>query len=201
MLKRIIDHPWFIWGLLAIPSVPMVAALASGQLGPEGQPATKFLLHPTGEFSARFMIISMVLTPLRMLFPGNKFWRWMMRRRRYFGLAAFAYAALHTVLYVIDMGNLNAILVDALQLGIWTGWAAMFIFIPLAVTSNDYATRRLGPIWKSLQQFVYAAAFGTILHWIFVNNTLGPALVHFAPLAILTAYRIWKMTPAQSPSA
>jgi len=28
------------------------------------------LLYPTGEFAARFMIIAMMLTPLRMMFPS-----------------------------------------------------------------------------------------------------------------------------------
>ena len=133
----------------------------------------------------------MILTPMRMLFPGVAFWRWMMKRRRYFGVAAFAYAALHTVLYIIDMGSLQAILGDALALGIWTGWVAFFVFVPLAVTSNDWSVRKMGPAWKTLQRWVYLAAVGTLLHWIFVHNNLGPALVHFVPLAALEVYRLW----------
>ena len=128
---------------------------------------------------------------MRMLFPGVAFWRWMMKRRRYFGVAAFAYAALHTVLYIIDMGSLQAILGDALALGIWTGWVAFFVFVPLAVTSNDWSVRKMGPAWKTLQRWVYLAAVGTLLHWIFVHNNLGPALVHFVPLAALEVYRLW----------
>lgn len=191
-LKSIRDHPYTFWALLALPSVPLVLGLISGQPGPEGEPATEMLLHPTGEFSARFLIIAMILTPMRMLFPGSNFWRWMMKRRRYFGVAAFAYAAFHTVLYILDMGSLQAILGEALAFGIWTGWLAFFIFVPLVVTSNDWSVRRIGPAWKTLQRWVYVAAVGTLLHWIFVHNNIGPALVHFVPLAGLEAYRIWK---------
>lgn len=200
MLRRIVDHPWFIWCILALPSVPMVTALAGGQAGPQGQPVTEMLLHPTGEFAARFLIIAMVLTPLRLLFPGSGFVRWMIRRRRYFGLAAFAYATLHTVLYVVDMGSLKAVLDEALLLGIWTGWAAMFIFIPLAVTSNDFSVRKLGRTWKTLQRLIYVSAIATLLHWIFVHNDIGPALVHFVPLGLLEAYRFWKTAPSISAS-
>ena len=192
MLKQFIDHPYFIWAILALPSVPMIGELASGQTGPNGEPMTEFLLHPTGEFAARFMIISMILTPLWMIFPQSGFMRWMVKRRRYFGVAAFAYAALHTVLYVIDMGTLSAILGEFLLLGIWTGWLAMFIFIPLALSSNDYSVRRMGSAWKTLHRGVYLAAVATLLHWMFVHNDFGPALVHFAPLATLESYRIWK---------
>lgn len=194
MFARLIDSRAFIWALLALPSLPMLAALVSGQPGPDGKPVTEMLLHPTGEFSARFMIVAMILTPMRMLFPASSFWRWMMKRRRYFGVAAFAYAALHTVLYVIDMGSLRAILGEALAIGIWTGWLAFLVFIPLAITSNDWSVRFMGKAWKPLQRWVYVAAIGTLLHWIFVHNNTGPALVHFLPLAGLELYRIWKNT-------
>lgn len=191
MLRKTIDSRFFIWALLALPSIPMVGALLSGEPSPEGKPVAEMLLHPTGEFAARFLIIAMILTPMRMLFPGSVFWRWMMKRRRYFGVAAFVYATFHTVLYIADMGSLQAILGEALALGIWTGWLAFFIFLPLAVTSNDWSVRRMGPPWKALQRWVYIATAGTLLHWIFVHNNIGPALVHFVPLAGLEAYRLW----------
>ena len=191
-MMTILNSRAFIWTLLALPSIGFMAALLNEATGLNGEPATHFLLHPTGEFSARFMIIAMILTPMRMLFPGSGFWRWMMKRRRYFGVAAFAYAAFHTVLYIIDLGTLRAVLGEFFLFGIWTGWLAMFIFIPLAVTSNDYYVRRMGPRWKKLQRWVYPAAVATLLHWMFVHNDFGPALVHFVPLAALETYRIWK---------
>jgi len=107
-------------------------------------------------------------------------------------VAAFGYAALHTLLYIIDMGSIRAMLGEFTALGIWTGWVAMFIFVPLAITSNDWSVRKMGPSWKTLQRFVYFSAVFTLLHWIFVHNEWGPALVHFVPLAGLEAYRIWK---------
>lgn len=194
MLASFINSRALIWGLLALPSLLFASALITAEVAPDGTPAAEFLLHPTGEFAARFMIIAMMLTPLRMLFPGSGFWRWMMKRRRYFGVAAFAYAALHTGLYLIDMGSLRAVLGEFLALGIWTGWAAMFLFLPLAATSNDLSVRALGRAWKPLQRLVYGAALATLLHWIFVHNNLGPALVHFVPLAALEAYRILRMS-------
>ncbi|MGH1415100.1 MAG: sulfite oxidase heme-binding subunit YedZ [Pelagimonas sp.] len=192
MLKKTVDHPYFLWLLMALPTAPMIMALLSGAEGPDGMPATEFLLHPTGEFSARFLIIAMMLTPLRMLFPSSGFLRWMMKRRRYFGVAAFFYAAFHTLLYIVDMGSLRAMLAEFTALGIWTGWLAMVIFVPLAMTSTAGFVRRMGSAWKTLQRAVYAAAVATLLHWIFVHNNLGPALVHFVPLALLESYRIWR---------
>jgi methionine sulfoxide reductase heme-binding subunit len=192
LMKKLLHTRAFIWALLAVPSIPMVFALANGTVAEDGRPATEFLLHPTGEFAARFMIISLIITPFRMMFPKNGFWHWMVRRRRYFGVAAFAYAALHTALYLIDMGSMKAILDEFWAFGIWTGWVAFFVFLPLAVTSNDASVRLLGRNWKSLQRLVYLAAVTTLLHWIFVHNELGPALVHFVPLSLLEAYRLYR---------
>ena len=192
--KSFLNHPWFFWALLCVPGVPMMAGLASGNATAE------MLLHPSGEFAARFMIIAMMVTPLSMLFRGAGWTRWLMQRRRALGVAAFGYAAFHTLLYVVDMGSLKDMLAEFWALGIWTGWAAFAIFIPLAVTSNDAAVRWLRRAWQPLHRWVYAAAVLTLLHWIFVHNNIGPALVHFLPLALLEAYRLiilWRRRAAR----
>ncbi|MCR9056783.1 MAG: ferric reductase-like transmembrane domain-containing protein [Rhodobacteraceae bacterium] len=201
IFKAVLNSRIFLWTLLAIPSIPMILALANGAVSDDGRPATEFLLHPTGEFAARFMIISMIISPFRLMFPKNGFWFWMVRRRRYFGVAAFAYAAFHTVLYLIDMGSLQAVLGEFLAFGIWTGWLAFFVFVPMAVTSNDASVRRLGRFWKPLQRFGYLAAVATLLHWMFVHNEFGPALVHFVPLALLETYRISRVFGSGSTAA
>lgn len=189
-MKSALNSPYLFWMLLALPSIPMTMSLISGG---EAEP----LLHPTGEFAARFMIVAMIISPLRVMFPKNRFWLWMTRRRRYLGVAAFSYAFAHTGLYIVDMGSLTNVLGEALLLGIWTGWLAMFIFVPLAITSNDWSVKRLGRKWKRLQQAVYIAAVATLLHWIFVHNNVGPALVHFVPLVVLELYRIYKVNALQ----
>jgi methionine sulfoxide reductase heme-binding subunit len=177
-----------------------VLALANGGVDAEGRAATEFLLHPTGEFAARFMLIAMMITPLRMLFPTSRIMRWLVARRRHIGVAAFFYALLHTVLYVLDMSSVQAMLAEFWALGIWTGWLAMLMFLPLGLTSNDWSVRGLGLRWKTLQRLVYGASVATLLHWIFVHNNVGAALVHFAPLALLTAYRFWRNANRSSPA-
>ena len=67
-LLRILNHPYFFWAILSIPALPMIAGLITS----DDPRIVHKLLHPTGEFSARFMIIAMMITPLMMLLPG---WR------------------------------------------------------------------------------------------------------------------------------
>ena len=188
MLKSTWDHPITFWALLSLPTIPMTLGLTSGT--PD---AVKTLLHPTGEFAARFMIIAMMITPLMMLFRDASWPRWLMKRRRYLGVAAFFYALAHTVLYLIDEGAIAFTDGEVSKLYIWTGWIAFLIFVPLAVTSTDAWVRRLGRSWKKLQQFVYAAAILTLIHWAALHDWggVGAALVHFAPLAALEVYRLW----------
>lgn len=183
-IKTVVHDVRFFWLILAIPAIPMTIALLGGA-------DFHRLLHVTGEFSARFMIVAMLLSPLRLIFKKARWIGWLLQRRRAIGVAAFFYALAHTVLYILDMASLSAILEELGILGIWTGWVAFLIFIPLAITSNDLMVRALKSNWKLLQRFVYVAAVFTLLHWIFVHNHIGPALVHFVPLALLEAYRFY----------
>lgn len=187
-LKAVVNHPYFFWIILCIPAIPMMGLLLS-----DNPRAIHRLIHPTGEFSARFMIIAMMLTPLVMLFRNNRFLRWLMKRRRYLGVAAFGYAAAHTLFYLIDEGAIAFTGTELSKIYIWTGWLAFLIFVPLAVTSTDGWVRSLGTKWKTLQRYVYLAAVLTLVHWAALHNWGGvaPALVHFGPLAALELYRIW----------
>jgi len=70
------------------------------------------MLHPTGEWSARFMIAAMVLSPLLSLIGPRPWLSWLIQRRRALGVAAFGYAILHLIFYIIDMGNLDDMLAE-----------------------------------------------------------------------------------------
>lgn len=176
-----------LWLILCLPGFAMIAGAASS-------PDLEKLLHPSGEFSARFMIIAMMATPLTMWLPGWRGPRWLLRNRRYFGVAAGGYALLHTIVYVIDRGGAGVI-TEMSELSMAAGWAAFVIFVPLLITSNNQTVRRLGKKWKTLQRLVYYAAVLTLLHWAALHDWggVGPALVHFAPLAAAAIYRLgWR---------
>lgn len=179
---------WVLWAVLALPALPMIPVLFGGD-----DRAFHGLLHPTGEFAARFMIIGMMASGLMLMFRGRSWPRWLVHHRRHIEVAAFAYAALHTWVYVVDRGTLDRI-IDALpRTDIWTGWLAMLIFLPLAITSNDMAQRWLRTGWKTLQRLTYPAAVLVLIHWASLHNwgSWPPAAVHFGPLAAISAYRLW----------
>ncbi|NNF95115.1 MAG: iron reductase [Altererythrobacter sp.] len=188
----VLRSPYFTWFLLALPSLLLIRAYSAGDM------TIHDLLHPTGEFSARAMILALICSPLVTLWPKVAIFKSLMRRRRYIGVAAFGYALLHTLFYLVDKGNFADVLAEALELSIWTGWVAFLIFVPLAITSNDASVRAIGARkWKTLQRWVYAAAVLTAAHWLFLEYEIVPLLVHFVPLALLEAARVWKIRSRQ----
>lgn len=187
MLNRL--SPYWLWALLCLPPLFWISE-AFTSTNPR---ALHGLVHPTGEWAARLLILTMMISPLLLVFKGWRGPRWLRRNRRYFGVAAFAYAALHTAFYLVDKAALGVVLAELPRFYIWTGWLAFAIFVPLAVTSTDTFVRWMGPSWKTLQRATYVAAVLTLVHWASLHDWANPAgaLVHFAPLAALEAYRIW----------
>jgi len=74
-----------------------------------------------------------MLTPLAQLFPGVVALRWLVRHRRAFGVAAFVYAVLHLIFYVLDMETVSAMLAEIGAPGILTGWLALLCLVPPAL--------------------------------------------------------------------
>jgi len=181
--------PYILWIILSLPAAGMVVEWLTST----SRRIEHILVHPSGEFAARFLIIAMLATPLALLLRGWRGPQWLKKNRRYFGVAAFGYAALHTMFYILDKSSMDRILGELPRLYIWTGWVAFAIFIPLAATSMDYFVRTMGTWWKWLQRWTYAAAVLTLVHWAAIENWGEPlpALIHFGPLIALEAYRVW----------
>jgi sulfoxide reductase heme-binding subunit YedZ len=175
-----------LWALLAMPAAHIVYRFLAEELWPDE------MVGPTGIWSARLIVFALMLTPLSMLLPRSRAVGWLIRRRRAFGVAAFGYALLHLGFYAAEMETLANILDEAPLPGIWTGWAALALMLPLAVTSNDAAMRALKSAWKKLQRLAYPAALLTLAHWIIVHNGTLEALLHFTPLALLQTWRIFR---------
>lgn len=100
-------------------------------------------IHWTGLQATHLLFVALAVTPLRRMFPQSNVVRWLAARRRVIGVAVFVYAAAHTIAYLIRQPGLQEVLVDGTTIGIMTGWLALLIFLPLAISSNDYSVRVL----------------------------------------------------------
>ncbi len=176
-----------LWLLLALPAATLLWRWQEHGLW------LADLVAPSGEWSARLLIAALMLTPLRLLLPRVRAITWLAAHRRAIGVAAFCYAVLHLGFYVADLGAVAAILDELALPGIWTGWAALLLMVPLAATSNDRAVRAMRVGWKRLQRLAYPAALLTLAHWIIVHDGLTDALAQAAPLLLLELYRVTRM--------
>jgi len=194
-MSRVAGTKLLLWAILASPAAVILQRYwASPDLWPGD------MLEPTGEWSARFIIVALALTPLAQLFPRNDAVRWLIRHRRAFGVAAFAYTLLHVAFYVADMETLANMIAEIGAPAIWTGWLALLCLLPPALASNDYAMRALGRAWKRVQRLAYPAAVLTLVHWLLVHDGRAAAIAHFAPLALLQSIRLarlLKLTPQE----
>lgn len=186
---------YLLWTLLAVPAAILLHRWATDSGLWAGD-----LLRPTGEWSARLIVLALMLTPLSMLLPGRAWVKWLLSHRRAVGVAAFGYALLHLFFYVLDMETVRNMLAEVGAPAIWTGWAALLCLLPMALTSNDAAMRALKAGWKRLQRLAYPAALLTLAHWILVHDGRVAALISFAPLAALQFYRIIRFGTRRNPS-
>lgn len=147
------------------------------------------LIQLTGDFSVQLLIVTLAVTPLSRLFPGAGLSRWLKARRRNLGVASFAYATFHTVVYLDRKASLSRIVDEALEWSMFTGWLALLIFLALALTSNNRAVRSLKRRWQQLHWWVYPAAALTFLHWWLGAFDPTSALIHLAILLVVLSSR------------
>lgn len=190
-MRALLNHIMIFWGLLAVPAIFWTWRLFDSGF----DPATAFEMeHGTGELSARLMLLAMAISPLLALFGRRAWLQWLLRRRRAIGVASFGYAALHIFVYLIDYeafnGGMGDVLEDAAEFSIWTGYGALLVLLLMALTSNNGAQKLMKRHWKTLQRLVYAAALMVALHWVFVDNEVLAAALHFIPLLILEIARV-----------
>jgi sulfoxide reductase heme-binding subunit YedZ len=179
----------------ALPAAWLAFGAATDRLGPEPVEA---LLHGTGGWALRFLLLSLAVTPLRRAFGLALVAPW----RRSLGLAAFGYACAHLALYAaleleLDLGQLAEDVAE--RPFVTAGFAAWLLLVPLAATSTRAMQRRLGRRWVRLHRLVYAALGLALVHFLWgVKADLREPLVYAAVGALLLAAR-WRPRGAAAP--
>lgn len=177
---RLVDNVYLLWTLLALPAVWFIVA----RLGL--WPGKVAFVPWTGLVSCWLLILTMAITPLQMIVGPLP---WLRRSRRYFGVASFGYALLHTLFWLVN-ANWGGLVRSFARVEILTGWIALPIMFLLAATSFDLAVRKLGPNWKSLQRWVYPMAVLTLIHWAMTTQYLMDVVIYCGPLVLLEIWRV-----------
>jgi len=150
----------------------------------------EFITHATGDWTLRFLLLTLAITPARRLLntPG------LIRYRRMLGLFAFFYGTLHLTTYVwLDkFFDLPEMLKDvAKRRFITAGALALLVMAPLAITSTADWIRRLGGRnWQRLHRLVYlSAAAGVVHYWWLVKSDIREPAAYAVALVVLLGFR------------
>ena len=176
----LLPFAWLFYGALA------------DQLG--ANPA-QYLSRSTGEWTLRFLCLTLAVTPLRVMASQPA----LARFRRMLGLFTYFYACVHVLCYAwFDMGlDLPDIVKDIPKRPfILVGFAAFLLLTPLAATSFNRAIRTLGATrWQALHRAVYVVAGLSILHFFWMRagkNDFAEVAVYGAIVAALLGWRLWR---------
>ena len=161
LLKSRVAKP-LVFVLCLLPISSIVWRIFYGDLGSD---PIETITFATGDWTLRFLLITLAVSPFRQWFGLSA----LLRFRRMLGLYVFFYACCHFLIwFIIDhalsFGDMAEDIIDRPY--ITFGFSAIMLLIPLAVTSNKAMARKLGKRWKKLHQLVYAIIILGVLHYL-----------------------------------
>ncbi|MDQ2898845.1 MAG: sulfoxide reductase heme-binding subunit YedZ [Acidobacteriota bacterium] len=206
-MNKFLASRWAKALLFSLCLVPLILLAARGLRQDLGANPIEFITHATGTWTLRFLLITLAVTPLRVL-AGVPL---LIRFRRMLGLFAFFYAVLHftTYIWLDKFFDMSDILKDIVKRPFITvGFAAFLCLIPLAITSTKGMIRRLGgKRWQRLHRLIYASAMLGVAHYYWlVKSDVRLPVMYGTILGVLLLYRIivWALkakAPARRPQA
>lgn len=165
-------------------------------------PAFSLAINVSGAWAFVFLFLALACTPVQRIARSG----WIPAVRRPLGLAAFGYCFLHFLAYFVvgQKMNIKYVWEDATFVASRIpGWVSLLLLVPLALTSTDGMTRRLGgKRWKLLHRLVYVATAAAVLHVYMVDNEhysdYHPTRNVLVPFVILMLVRLirFKRAPA-----
>lgn len=173
--------------------VPLATLVAGVTLYPDwlGANPAEFITRSTGDWTLRFLLLTLAVTPLRKI-TG---WHALARFRRMLGLFAFFYATVHLSSYLAfdHAFDLMAIVRDIVKRPFITvGFTTLVLMAPLAATSTNAMVKRLGARrWTALHKLVYLIAPLGVLHfWWMVKRDVTEPAIYAVVLAVLLGWRL-----------
>ena len=193
LAAKALMNPWakpIVFGLSLLPFAWLFWGAATNHLG--ANPA-EYLSRSTGDWTLRFLCLTLAVTPLRVIAGVPA----LVRFRRMLGLFTYFYVVLHFFAWAwfdqgLDFGDMAKDI--AKRPFILVGFTAFVLLTPLAATSFNRAVKALGAKrWQALHRLVYVIAGLGILHFFWMRagkNNFAEVAVYAAILAVLLGWRV-----------
>jgi sulfoxide reductase heme-binding subunit YedZ len=134
-----------------------------GMTGGLGAEPINALERRIGLNALQLVLLGLAVTPLRRHAGVN-----LLKFRRAIGVTAFFMVVAHLSVWLfLDVGQLDRMWADIVKRPYITiGMVGFVLMLPLAVTSNNYAVRKMGPTWRRLHRLTYAVAILGGVHFV-----------------------------------
>jgi sulfoxide reductase heme-binding subunit YedZ len=191
--RPLLLHPAAKPLLFALCLLPFAWLLYGAIMNTLGANPAEALIRSTGDWTLRFVCITLTVTPLRTWTKQPA----LARFRRMLGLFSFFYVVMHFLAYAwLDMGfDPEAIARDIPKRPFaLVGFLALLLMAPLAATSFNRAIRALGAArWQALHRAVYAIVLLGLLHFFWMRaakNNFAEVAVYAVVIAVLLGWRL-----------
>jgi sulfoxide reductase heme-binding subunit YedZ len=190
-LNSILTSKWTKVVVFAACLAPFAVLIWRGFHGDLTADPVQFVTHTTGDWTIRFIVITLAITPLRKILHLPQ----LIRFRRMLGLFAFFYVCLHFATWIwLDKQFVWSEMWKDVEKRrfITVGFAGFVLLIPLAITSTAGWIRRLGgKRWQKLHRLIYVTALLGVIHyyWLVKSDVRKPLFYAFL-VGILLAWRL-----------
>ncbi|MDO9313187.1 MAG: protein-methionine-sulfoxide reductase heme-binding subunit MsrQ [Burkholderiaceae bacterium] len=202
--KSVLLHPAAKPLLFALCLLPLVWLFYGAWANMLGANPAEALIRSTGDWTLRFLCITLAVTPLRQWVDAPA----LARFRRMLGLFTFFYVVMHFLSYGwLDQGfDVDAIVKDiAKRPFILVGTSGLLLMAPLAATSFNRAIKAMGAArWQMLHRAIYAIALLGLLHFFWMRaakNNFAEVAVYAVVIAVLLGWRVKRWNSQRSLSA
>lgn len=190
-MKRLRWHSWVKIPVFLLGLAPVLLLAWEAFHQELGANPIEFITHATGDWTLRFLAITLAVTPLRRLLGLPE----LIRFRRMLGLFAFFYGCLHflTYLWLDKFFDFSEITKDVWKRPFITaGFLGFVAMLPLAITSTAGWIRRLGGRrWNILHKLVYVSACAGVVHYYWlVKSDIRKPVLYGSIVFVLLAYRV-----------
>ena len=190
-MRALLTSKWtkvLVFLICLIPFADLLLRFIKGNLGIN---PVETLQHGTGDWTIRFIVFTLCITPFRKLFKLPD----LIRFRRMFGLFAFFYVCLHFLTYLgpDQSFDLAGMWKDVAKRPFITiGFLGFVLLIPLALTSTTGWIRRLGgKRWQMLHRAIYVTAICGVVHYYWlVKSDVRKPVFYGTLVSLLLLWRV-----------
>ena len=163
---------------------------ALGIYGGLGANPIETIIHTTGDWGLRILIVTLLLTPLG-YYSDSTFFRQFPKP---LGLVAFFYSLMHFLSYAIidQSGDFKIIIVDIIETPyLIVGWGGFLCLLLVGIASHQHLQGWFNNNRSTISGIVYTSAVLAVWHYFWQAKTVEiEAVIYIVTILVLVLWRL-----------